>query len=247
MIRWLVQSIDDHPDLARGMPPDGLLHTDEAALLATLKIEKRRRDWLLGRWTAKRLLQSALAEDRGEVMALDHLLIAADADGAPYAARAGSDGLPVRLPYSLSISHSGGHSFCALHETAGPSGARLAVGADIEMNEARSERFVADYFAPTEASMVAAAAPAEQARLVTTIWSAKEAVLKALREGLRLNTRQIVCLPHPARAAGWTPFDISFSPDLQSHYAGVWSGWWRHGPGSAAAILTLAVWEQPAE
>lgn len=245
MIRWLVQSTDDHPDLARSAPP-GLLHTDEAALFAGLKIEKRRRDWLLGRWTAKRLLQTELAESRGAVVALDRLLIAADAQGAPYAALAGAGGLPARLPYSLSISHSGGRSFCALHEVAAATGERFALGADIEMCEPRGARFVADYFAPAEAELLAAAAPAEQTELVTTIWSAKEAVLKALREGLRLNTREIVCLPHPAQVEGWTPFDIRFSPSLQSPHTGAWSGWWRRAPGNAAAVLTLAIWEQPA-
>jgi phosphopantetheinyl transferase len=58
---------------------------------------------LLGRWTAKNLVQRYVTQTTGETVALDAIFIGADADGAPYVAR--GEG---RLPVSLSISHSHG-------------------------------------------------------------------------------------------------------------------------------------------
>ena len=65
MIHWLLQSTDAHPDLARGHPPVGLLCKLEHARLSNLTIDKRRREWLLGRWTAKQLLQAYLEQETG--------------------------------------------------------------------------------------------------------------------------------------------------------------------------------------
>ena len=61
MLHWLLQTVDDHPSLARGIPPRGVLNAEEQGRFAALPTEKRRRDWLLGRWTAKRLVQQVVA------------------------------------------------------------------------------------------------------------------------------------------------------------------------------------------
>ncbi len=108
MIHWLLQSLDDCPEILRGDGTPAWLSAAEQQ--RTFKAEKRRRDWLLGRWTAKNLVQRYLAQTTGETPALESIVIDADADGAPYASCEG------RLPVSLSISHSHGTAFCGLVE-----------------------------------------------------------------------------------------------------------------------------------
>jgi hypothetical protein len=65
--------------------------------------------------------------------------------------------------------------------------------------------------------------------LTTAIWSGKEAVLKALREGLRIDTRRITCRfdPFDAPPQEWTPFTVVVDEGLAAQFPGVWSGWWR--------------------
>lgn len=57
MIAWLVQSACDLPAL----PAAAWLSPPERERLSSFKVAKRRDDWLLGRWTAKRLAQTVLA------------------------------------------------------------------------------------------------------------------------------------------------------------------------------------------
>jgi hypothetical protein len=74
------------------------------------------------------------------------------------------------------------------------------------------------------------ASPLAPADLLTTaIWSGKEAVLKALREGLRIDTRRITCRfdPFDAPPQAWTPFTVVVDEGLAAQFPGVWSGWWR--------------------
>ncbi len=52
-----------------------------------------------------------------------------------------------------------------------------------------SDAFVADYFAPEEQTLIAHSSPADRELMLALLWSAKESALKALREGLRLDTR----------------------------------------------------------
>lgn len=192
MIRWLVQSVHDHPDLARGEAPPGLLSAAESAHLVSLSVPKRRRDWLLGRWTAKHLLAAYLDEE-GSAPLLAEITIANDPTGAPYACF----DLPepdCRIPISLTISHSDGISFCALvpQDDAQPGSARLPfVGADVEQIEPRAASFVRDFFTGQEQATLAAVPPQSHDRMATAIWSAKEAALKALHLGLSVDTRRV--------------------------------------------------------
>jgi 4'-phosphopantetheinyl transferase len=73
----------------------------------------------------------------------------------------------------------------------------------------------------------------------TAIWSGKEAVLKALRKGLRLDVRCIACLfDATPPVQEWRPFQIDLDAQLSAQFPGLWSGWWRlHGQH----VLTMAV------
>ena len=69
------------------------------------------------------------------------------------------------------------------------------MGCDLEMIEPRSDAFVADYFTVEEQALVARASAADRSRLLALLWSAKESALKALRAGLRLDTRCVIVIP----------------------------------------------------
>ena len=228
MIQWLVQSTTEHSDLARGIAPPGLLHPAEQCRLAALKLRKRRSEWLIGRWTAKHLLQACLERDLHVHLPLSAIGIYQDARGAPVAmADCGS-----RIAeWSISISHSHDCGFSA----AVPDGA-LGLGADIEHIELREWRFVEDYFTPGEIERVRLAPIEQRETLITAIWSAKEAALKALRLGLTIDTRRVHCAIDPRRFANhdWLEFNITCT----SSYTETLCGWWRTW---GEYVLTMAI------
>ncbi len=226
-IRRLVQSLQDCPPAARGEAPPGLLSAAETAHLARLSHPKRRQEWLLGRWTAKRLLADYL-QASGETLPLAAITVANDPSGAPYAAvtRAANalqspaswDGVAppaTRLPLALTISHSRGLAFCAL--MAGTTPHLPGLGGDLEVIEPRDASFVRDFFTPQEQAAIAAAAPAARDAAITVLWSAKEALLKALHLGLSVDTRQVSVdageLFRPLDA-GWAPLRATLHPEL---------------------------------
>ncbi len=252
MIHWLLQSLDDCPEIARGAAPAGWLCEQEVQRLSTLKMEKRRRDWLLGRWTAKQLVQGYLAETAGAAPLLEAIQIANCEDGSPYCLVTAGEGQPAqRLPLSLSISHSHGHAFCALcRETNGePDGeqaGRWSLGCDIEYIEPREQSFVNDFFAAEEIRSVMATPVAQRDSQVTAIWSAKESVLKSLRTGLRIDTRRIVCrfAPGDPPAQAWSPLAVGIDTELATQFPGGWSAWWQVQNGF---VLTMTLREEGAQ
>jgi 4'-phosphopantetheinyl transferase len=226
MIAWLVQSACDLPAL----PAAAWLSPPERERLSSFKVAKRRDDWLLGRWTAKRLVQTVLAR-AGQQLDLAEIGVVAAPDGAPEL-QIGPEPSALSPQPSLSISHVAGRASCAL----GPAG--MTVGADIERAAPHHPAFPGDYFTPEELAIVAAAPAALRDTLVTAIWSAKEALLKALRLGLTVDTRRVVCLPYMGDLAqarsGWAPLMISAPTfNLDAPYA-----WWRLDGDD---VLTLAV------
>lgn len=229
MIRWLVQSVVDHPDLTAGRPPSGLLTPDELTHYHGYYSPRRRRDWLLGRWTAKRLAQAYFATTAGFHPCLDHFTIAQDASGAPYLA--GSDPALVpaahapRVSLCLSISHSHGYALCAIAPESSP---MTRLGADIELVETRSASFVDDFFTPDECARLRYTPPALYDLMVNATWSAKEAVLKATHVGLRAAPHSVQCFLRPAQPRGWTRFAVEVSPDLAAATSPrAFRGWWR--------------------
>ncbi|HXF63319.1 MAG TPA: 4'-phosphopantetheinyl transferase superfamily protein [Caldilineaceae bacterium] len=260
MIRWSVQSVVDHPDLSAGRPPAGLLNPDERHVYAGLLNPQRRRDWLLGRWTAKRLVQAHLAAAAGFFPILAGFTISQDIHGAPVAIShdaalldvlslgAGSrpaGGQATRLPLLLSISHSHGYACCAVCDAvAGIAG----LGIDLEPVERREARFRTDFFSEQEQHALAALPAEQQDRLISAGWSAKEAALKALGLGLRVDPRQVQCFLTPGEPCTWTPFRIEpcgeWPPARAGRPAG-FAGWWRLmdnrlRPGEAFVLTLVA-------
>jgi len=219
MIHWLIQTQAAHPDLARGVPPVGLLSAVETAVFAKLKSEKRRRDWLLGRWTAKQLIQTVVWQEKGEEIAFVDFSVLAGADGAPE--------VHCQLPIddcqlTISISHAHETAFCVVVQRSS-----WPLGADIEWVEPRSDNFVADYFTVTEQEMIAQVDLDKRDLLITAVWSAKEAALKAIHQGLKVDTRCVSCLPNLTMTDdGWMPIVVQWdSRRIQN--APSLNSWWR--------------------
>lgn len=193
---------------------------------ASLRFEKRRRDWRLGRFAAKRLLiESGLVPGAGG----GELSIRAAEDGAPEAF------LDDRqLDLTLSISHAGGHAVAAA------ASGRVALGCDIEKIEPRSAAFLETFLTRAEQRLVSASGD-DAPLLANLIWSAKESWLKACRCGLRRDTQTVEVSLDPGADGlgadgqdGWRPFTLR---DLAQQRSG--HGWWRPVPG-AASLVTVA-------
>ena len=172
-IFWLQQTLADVPT------DNAWLCANEALRLSGMNFAKRRSDWRLGRWTAK----CAIAAYMGwpaEASFLDDIEIRAATSGAPEVLIAGQ-----LAGLALSLSHCAGWAIAAI---ASPG---VAVGCDLERIEPRIDAFVTDYFTPEEQSLVKEASAFDRPALVSLLWSAKESALKALGQGLRLDTRCI--------------------------------------------------------
>jgi hypothetical protein len=101
---------------------------------------------------------------------------------------------------------------------------------------------VRQFFTEREATLVAEAGPACD-EVVARIWSAKEAVLKLLGLGLRLDTREIEVsldgVPFGEGPAGWQTLDVQLGPTLFSALPpGSLRVVWRRESG---VVLTVAV------
>jgi hypothetical protein len=111
---------------------------------------------------------------------------------------------------TISLSHSSGMAICAV----APPNTHL--GCDVELVEPRSHEFVTDYFTAEEQAEVARASEERRDQVVTLFWSAKESALKALRAGLRLDTRSVIVdnqdpsLNHTQ----WSPLRVRYVGDL---------------------------------
>lgn len=213
MIVWLVQSTSEHPDLAGGRAPVGLLSAREHERLASLRTPKRQHDWLLGRWTAKQLVKSYVEQTAGVTIALADIDINNNRDGVPLVTVAPDGSVSGEVvaripPLALSISHCEEFALCAL--AAAPP---QAVGADIERIRPRARNFVTDYFTPAEIDQVDGAPAGLKDTIVTAIWSSKEAALKAVQLGLSVDTRRVECqLAATAAHDRWQPLVVTYWP-----------------------------------
>ena len=166
-------------DLADVPEGDDWLSRGERDVLSGLRVPKRRGDWRLGRWTVKNVIR-------------DYLKLSDDTDLSLIEIYAAADGAPEAFLHNepagtaISISHSNGRSFCC----AGPAGRTL--GCDIELVTPRDSAMIADFYTTEEIDQVQAAAPENKDLITNLIWSAKESMLKALREGLRRDTRDVM-------------------------------------------------------
>ena len=239
-VYWLEQSVADVPG------PPAWLSTKEATRLGSFRFAKRHADWQLGRWTAKLALAT-----HWKLTAQPDILADIEIHSAPSGApEVFFESEPADV--SISLTHRDGRAMCAI----GP--ADTALGCDLEIIEARSDGFIADYLSADEQALVARVSPSERPLLVTLLWSAKESALKALRTGLRLDTRCITVELHdsvqPAEE-GPSPKNASFNSRLimgdrcwstlqvLDPQGEIFHGWWQ--VDSANLLRTLVASPPP--
>ncbi len=197
---------------------DAWLTEAERLWLSTRRVPKRRADWRLGRWVAKGAAQVALGFP---TLPREQIEILASEGGAPTLRFMPPNGWPH---VSLTLSHSEGVGFAAalLGHT--------RLGCDVEAVAPRSEAFVSDYFTPAEAAWIREDAAERDVR-ATLVWSAKESALKALGEGLRMDTRSVeVEGTRPTAAGEWASVRVAGGDRA-------FAGWWRRTPGFVWSLV----------
>jgi 4'-phosphopantetheinyl transferase len=213
---WLSQGMADAP------ADDAWLSPREAAWVARMRFPKRRSEFRLGRWTAKKALALSLGRD-ASAGALRSIEIDRAPDGAPHPF---VDGRPAEA--YITMTDRADQAVCLV----GPPG--IALGCDLELVEPRSDAFVGDFLTPAEQRLVAAAG-GERDLLANLVWCGKESALKVLRTGLRRDTRSVeVSLPEGGAVDGWAPMSV------RAVEGTVFPGWWQR---FGAFVLTLAAAE----
>jgi 4'-phosphopantetheinyl transferase len=211
---WLEQTEADVP------LSNHWLSAGEMSRFASLRFEKRRREWRLGRWTAKRAVASCL-NIPDDVTFLTEIEIRAAASGTPEVFL-----FEQRANVSISLSHRTGLALCVVGLS------EPSLGCDLELVEPRDKSFLADFFTANEQNLVAQAPAEEQPALATLLWSAKESALKALHVGLRLETTCLDVSPtytsqyrgdgaHQGADIAWSPLSLYRTDDQ------ILNGWWR--------------------
>ena len=217
-VGWLTRGLADVPR------HDGWLSEREREVLATLRIDKRRSEWRLGRWAAKGAVAS------WQRVPLAAVEVFAAEDGAPEALIDGGE-----APVALSLSHRAGRALAAVCD------APAALGCDLEALEARSPAFARQWLVPAERGLIGGLAGERRDLAANLLWSAKEAASKARREGLRLNIRQATV--EPGRLSG--------SPGPWERLRVAWEdgptelGWWRREPSWVMAVVSDLAPEEP--
>lgn len=223
--RYLTAHVAEVPDALAWLSPR------ERETLDRLRVAKRRQDWLLGRWVAKRAVRSCLAPEVRPPLGAIEILAAPDGVPEVYLAT-------VAAPLAISISHGAGRALCAVV----PRG--MGIGCDLEHVETRDDGLVEDFFAPDEAVTVRRRDGRARDLLTTLMWSAKESALKLLREGLRLDTRSARVEVAEVDAGGerWSALSVHCAGR-----AGAMAGWWRLSGDDVLTVVTGAPGPPPLE
>jgi phosphopantetheinyl transferase/NAD(P)-dependent dehydrogenase (short-subunit alcohol dehydrogenase family)/acyl carrier protein len=146
---------------------EGLLNADEVKAVSQRGTPKRVAERIAGRIAAKRAVMAQTGAPAEEIR-IKNL-----ESGAPIVHISNQPGP------QLSLSHSNGRAVAIVCSEG-------AIGVDLEAIEERSPAFVAEWFSAKEQAFVG-----DSPRLQTLAWSAKEAILKALGQGMALNPREI--------------------------------------------------------
>lgn len=153
------------------LPPDREVLTQaEQAYYQTLRVPKRRTEWLGGRFALKKLIAAA------EQIDLKKVEILPASEGKPAVRLGGKDWVGA-----FSITHSHGFAVAAISQKA------PYLGIDLEKIEHRIDAWKTGFFHPDELT-------GEGDEFLTALWTQKEAVVKLLGTGLSLNSFDVRCV-----------------------------------------------------
>ena len=171
---WPITRMDYQLELVdlQNLPPAStVLSEREQAFFQTLKLPKRRTEWLGGRLALKRLVarQTQLPLNDIEVLPQDQ-------NGKPQLHLSGKATSLV-----FSITHSHGYAVAAISSSA------KYLGIDLEKIAPRINAWKEDFFHPSELTE-------DSDEFLTALWTQKEAVVKLLGTGLALNSFDVRCI-----------------------------------------------------
>lgn len=152
-------------------PATSVLSQRENAFFQTLKLPKRKTEWLGGRLALKRVVSKYTHMSLQAIEILPHA-----ENGKPQLLIGGERS---RLPFS--ITHSNGYAVAAIAPQA------QYIGIDLEKIAPRINAWKQDFFHPTELI-------GEGDEFLTTLWTQKEALLKLLGTGLAINSFDVRCV-----------------------------------------------------
>jgi 4'-phosphopantetheinyl transferase len=197
------------------------LSAPEILSLNGFRFDKRRADWRLGRWTAKLAVASYLRLP-AHPESLAAIEIRPARSGAP---EVFIEDKPAKA--AISLSHRSGTALCAV----APAGTKL--GCDLEAIETHTDAFIADYFTTEEQALVSRTANSDRNRVLTLLWSAKESALKALQEGLRMDTRDVTVVPDASEdTRSWRQLSVRYGENEVFH------GWWQQADDLITTIVS---------
>lgn len=219
-VYWVEQDEAELPE------NDDWLSEKEKDCLAGLRFAKRRADWKLGRWTAKYAVAAVLnvADDFAFLRKIE---IRPAASGAPEVFLDSQ-----QAPVSISLSHRLKRAISAVGS------GDMALGCDIELIEPHSDVFVSDYFTAEEQQFIADTPAPDRPASLALLWSAKESALKALRTGLRLDTRAVTVSIEEASATGkQNKIAVWHRLHVRHRHSRIFQGWWRLADGLVYTIV----------
>ena len=158
-------------DLTSLPPADTVLNKQEWAFYQTLKLPKRKTEWLGGRLALKKLLVA----QRGGALT-DFEILVPGGIGRPTVKRGGEE---ITLPFSLT--HSNGYAVAAVAPEA------KYIGIDLEKVAHRMAVWKKDFFHADELT-------GESDEFLTALWTQKEAAVKLLGVGLAVNSFDVRCV-----------------------------------------------------
>lgn len=161
------------------IPLNDYLSLDEQDSYANCLVAKRK-DWLAGRYAAKKVLQHYVKKDCSQDVLLKDIIIKSSKKNGVTFFCPGND---LAEGLCLSISHHEGQGVALLAN--GP------VGVDIEHPRIFKKEMLCEFLTPNEQAFLAKFSVSEQASLATLFWSFKESYLKALRKGLIIHPRTV--------------------------------------------------------
>lgn len=158
-------------DLQTLPPATSVLSERENAFFQTLKLPKRKTEWLGGRLALKRLVSQHIRVSIQTVEILPHA-----ENGKPQLLIGGERS---KLPFS--ITHSHGVAVAAIAPRA------KYIGIDLEKIAPRINAWKQGFFHPSELTGTGDV-------FLTTLWTQKEAVVKLLGTGLAINSFEVRCV-----------------------------------------------------
>lgn len=202
MVNYSLRFLKDVPDQL------DWLHPSELEIYGSFRFEKKQKDWLLGRWTAKNLLKNCWFKGNQ----LEEIAVLPGTNKAPFVY------LNEKLQtYQISISHSHGQAFSITTDN------NMQVGCDLEKVEKRSPAFLKDYFSAVEHELYATFELIfSDFEYYTLCWSAKEALMKATKQGMSLHPLKIELSKLQFIDKGWNTLNIN---NLESNHS--YFGFWK--------------------